>query len=161
MNKILLVFILVVLGTCTLVNPPPAIAPKPPKTCTVQTSTWQITNFPMIGNTQVFRFQRRTDCKHYFRMRSTCSSFEVEYRTTHSTTAAVSYTTLAVSENLFYLSTCTSPTTILLEENLVNAFIPAPKSGNYYLFLTTAPNKIHWGGYVATWLSGPKKIWFS
>lgn len=71
MKIALLVFALVALGTTQ---------------CPTKTSTWTVNNFLALWNNIEFRFERRLDmagaCKHYFRLKSRCTQFEVEYTTT-------------------------------------------------------------------------------
>ena len=125
--------------------------------CTPQTSIWKISNYPVPGNTVTFQFQRRTNCRHYFRISSPCTSFEVAYTTTHDLASAPPYTINSVSQPWVNLVGCPSPIAAILEGNIVNAFNPPPKSEWYRIFLAPAPL----GGYVATWTSGPQKVWFS
>ncbi len=166
MKTVLWICVFVTLGVCAVIDPPVAaaaaggqVAPLP--LCTVQTSIWKIYNYPVPGNTVTFQFQRRTNCRHYFKISSPCTLFEAVYTTIHDLVGSPPYTINTVSQPWVNLVGCTSPMAAILEGNIVNAFNPPPKSGWYHIFLTPTPAKLHWGGYVATWVSGPKKVWFS
>ena len=169
MKTILWIYVAVALSTCALIDPdlPAAVdtqvVPKPPPTplCLVRTSTWRIFNYPISGNTVQFQFQIRSDCKHYFKVTSPCTRYEAEYTTTHDWVGSPSYTIDAVSLPWVNLITCTSGLAAILEGNVVYHFYPPPKSGWYHIFLAPAPAKLNWGGYVATWVAGPQKVWFS
>ena len=155
MKTILLICVLVALGTCAVGPTGAALL-----ACTVQTSIWEIYNYPVSGNTVQFQFQRRADCKHYFKISSSCTRYEATYTTIHDLAGSPAYTIDAVSLPWVNLVGCSSTMTATLEGNIVNAFNPPPKGGWYHIFLTV-PAQVNWGGYVASWLSGPQKVWFS
>ena len=70
MKAILWLFALVAVGLGALVGTTTLdeLPAEQVRSCTPIASTWHINNYPVQNNLIVFKFQRRSDCKHYFKM---------------------------------------------------------------------------------------------
>lgn len=160
--------LLMVLGTCAVIKTPtlkPVDDPYTPTSECSGESIWELYNFGAPGNTVEFRYQQRYDsscqCKHYFRVRSRCTLYEVEYTTFHSVTMCPMYNLVAVSQPAVNLLGCPSAALSSAEAAIVSAYSPVPKNGGYCLNLSTPPGTVYWGGYEPTWVFGPRRVWFS